>query len=84
MGVLGFVVVAAMSPVGAFGPACCCGCGRPARELAGYATSCWLALTTCERRLVTWLVEQEECDQPPPTPLDALEALWDLPASEAA
>lgn len=39
------------------GDACVLGCGRPARELGGHCTRCWLALTTAERAHLQWLEE---------------------------
>ena len=41
-----------MSPVRWIGPSCSCGCGRPARELDGLSTPCWMALTPAERLVV--------------------------------
>ncbi len=60
------------------------GCSRPARELGGHCTPCWMSLTPRERALLTW-------EDPAPDPasflrgpflLAALEALWALPAAE--
>jgi hypothetical protein len=61
-------------PVLRLGPACRCGCGRPARELGGYSTPCWMALPARERALLTWEQATE--------PIDALELWWRLPARE--
>lgn len=43
-----------MSPVRGFGPACTCGCGRPARELGNFSTSCWMGLAPRERHMLQW------------------------------
>ncbi len=55
------------------GEACVRGCGRPARELGGHCTPCWMSLTALERGLVVW-------EHGPDASLAALEALWRAPA----
>lgn len=37
------------------GAVCVCGCGRPARELGGHCTPCWMGLTAAERAHEVWL-----------------------------
>ena len=39
------------------GRACVLGCGRPARELGGHCTRCWMALPAAERAHAVWLDE---------------------------
>ncbi len=41
-----------------FGPMCVCGCHRPARELGGYSTACWMGLTPMQRKVL-----QEDADR---------------------
>ena len=65
-----------MTPVGRLGPSCVCGCGRPARELGGFATACWMGLLPAER-----LFLQEHGDEPT-EPIDVLEQAWELPARD--
>jgi hypothetical protein len=35
-----------------FGQMCVCGCRRPARELGGYSTACWMGLTPMQRKML--------------------------------
>ncbi len=55
------------------GETCVRGCGRPARELGGHCTRCWMSLTGLERKLLT-----DEHGAPDGVLL-ALEAAWTLP-----
>lgn len=41
-----------------FGQMCVCGCRRPARELGGYSTACWMGLTPMRRKTL-----QEDADR---------------------
>lgn len=34
---------------------CSCGCGRPARELNGLSTACWMALSPAQRHHYQWV-----------------------------
>lgn len=71
-------------PVGGFGPSCSCGCGRPARELGGLSTACWMGLTPLERAVLQWEHSPDTGDGQATQPFDsaalALELLWRLPA----
>lgn len=57
-------------PVTGMGPTCICGCGRPAREIGGYSTACWMHLTAGERAFHKWSAEQATEE------IDNLEVWW--------
>ncbi len=46
-------------------------CSRPARELGGHCTPCWMGLADFERGLLRWEHEHQA--------VDALESLFGLP-----
>lgn len=67
-------------------------CMRPARELGGYCTRCWMALTALERQMMqedAALRTLTECDEAllrldawergDTEPIDVLEVWWRLP-----
>lgn len=59
------------------GDACVRECGRPARELGGHCTPCWMALTAAERAHQVWLRDVDR-----QAAVDALQELYELPSAE--
>lgn len=80
-----------MSPVGSLGPCCTVpNCTRPIREHGDLCSQHWRALTSLERRTLTWEAETHAAAQDPVAESDLAEVVlldgWmNLPAwNEAA
>lgn len=55
-------------------------CRAPARELGGYCTRCWMALTAAARSHLVWLRDVER--RAAAEEVDALRALYELDDAE--